>query len=382
MREAVNKRDSGSSPPLLPPPPRSELSPYESLRRIIDKHGGSESARLFFLLRRIEDWGAPLALDLHGLDDWVKRAADSTLQPQLALLRIVQALPPAAVEQAFGRPLVVWAAIQSVGDSNANDRLFQHLDDMGESSYQLRIAVTAAWKFGPYSRDVRSILQQYELLRACKRGEVPLRPLSESLAEWRRSSAPLSDERCQGYSLTPLAILSDDAMAHGSHLFWEGRVFAHGAGFVRYAIYMDAPSGLLLNFCGAPSALASFFVRRPGELVINQIQGIQGYVCDGKGEDLLGTDGQRRRVKSRALAPLCFEDLLVDQVTALATGMGFDVLGIKPAAQNVWARSRSVGAIPHLRREVAEARYDATAKRMGFLVDSRRDGLWIKRLRG
>lgn len=187
-------------------------------------------------------------------------------------------------------------------------------------------------------------------------------PFKELLALTIKEGLTISEKRKEDYCLSPLRARAK--YGSGPDDYWAVNKFPDGRQYLN-VIYLDAPVGIALLYQGWPNAITSISCPNNKTLMINQIQGIRAKIIDENTNRLI------RKIHSRGLIPLNWEELLVRSVEYVAREIQALNLAIQSYSNNNWKSSIPI--------DMGEKRYDAVAEELGFA--RRKDGNWYKKVR-
>lgn len=140
----------------------------------------------------------------------------------------------------------------------------------------------------------------------------------------------------------------------------------------QHEIYMDAPVGIGLLYCGKPQAVVAFTPYSHSTLMIVQLQGVRPLKRNDQNQVVW-------KGHSRSLAPLDWERLLVEYTAAIANEKGFVNLGIRSAYNNKWAKPE-YGIEGPLKLEAGCRRYDELARRLRFAQNGCESQNWYQKM--
>jgi len=288
---------------------------------------------------------------IEGLD-----AVDSTVRGDLAVA--LASLPPDAIVERFGEHALLWAWV-SCPYIDGKNAMLKALVERGKDPDLLEKARRTRWvTFG----DTRAgnVLRAYNMFRQLDQQTVNLQDVLQISAKTVWSSGRFQDYGVEG-------VMPEGKNETGYVEKFEG--IYPGPQDKYFGIFLDAPFGFVLTYRREPNAVVAFNFANPDSLMINQLQGVHPHK--------LYCSMPIKAGGSRGLAALDWEKALVEYVARWAVQEGFSELGIQSGANNKWTKPDH-GEV-HLPLECALARYDGTARRLGFT--KRENGDWYKKIK-
>ncbi len=304
----------------------------------------------------------PEKFTLRDLDDY----DEQNREEGFSLCIVLSHLPSKAVYSEFGSDALLWSWIRN-SYRESQDAIAEGLTQiLGVDVKRLEKARLTAWQllFSRRSELVKSI---YDFSDALIGGAADSIELPTLLQGHAKNGIELSDKRINDYSLEPLT--TESTYSTGDEVKWGAG--NNSEGNKRYIVYLDSPVGIALSYKGEPNAVLGLFPCDTDTLFITQLQGVQPYIADSKGNNV-------GSVHSRGLAPLNWEYTLIDIAAYLCRQLGYSRIGIQGGRNNKWTQPYGRKQEIHLPLEKALERYDKTAKRLGFC--QAKDRNWYKSL--
>lgn len=284
-------------------------------------------------------------------------------------------LPPEAVIDNYGEEVALWSSLSAVIQGE-NDNINAALrDQFGYDLDDLQIARGWVWRNGRgYS--VHHVISLYGLMQATKTDALENIDLPELLTKNAKDGIELSQKRLGAYALTAITSDSYNYVHDGGRVQnWTNKTAQENGSI--YEIYLDAPTGFALTYKGAPNAVTGLSMSGNKELLVNQIQGVKGARIDPS-KPYYSKDQILGHISARGLAPLNWQNLMVNISEQLADNLQIPNIAIQSAANNVWTKPRFGEKEPHLSMDAAERIYDDTAKKSEYIKES--DDNWHKPL--
>lgn len=287
-----------------------------------------------------------------------------------ALAGLIARIPNREPIQTLGPVPVVWAALVLRSfDSGASFRLS---DELAKSRGIDREIVAQAFAAASRTsaKDPDRAMRVIDFMAGQERflesADVP------GLVAKYWKGAPLKQEVLDRYQLRPLR-LRDSTAPSGTERKWGARMRMGAADSdVRiYDVYLDSPIAMGLFYMGEPNAILSAHLSDRNGLLISQIQGVRAFRKEANGDEI--------SCNSWGLSKLDWVPLMIEVAAQESSAAGFSSLGIQGAVNNLWVHERwRVGPLagkPKLPVEIARARYDDNAERLGFSYE--RSGNWF-----
>ena len=321
---------------------------------------------------------AAMAGDLHLQEDPVTYLDDLKVQDSekaSAIRDSLLYLPPKVLIDEIGVDVAAWTSVSTVV-MGMNEKLNDELERT--AGYNLDdLEAARSWEWRQYFRSLgRPILTHYNLMQRMRGDLLDNIDLPEILHESVKDGVELSNARINDYALIPLETESYSTYYSGGRVKdWSGDATETTA----YHLWLDAPSGFALTYKGLPNAMGGIAMYGTDELMMHQLQGVQGKKVDPSKSPY---DHSRYTgiVKARGLAPFDWQKIMTSVTEQLADTLDLDYAGLQSGKNNVWTEKRMPNDTePHLPIETAEKIYDGAAMRLGY---TRRDddvrGNWHK----
>jgi hypothetical protein len=307
-----------------------------------------------------------MADELHLQDDafaYLEDLGQKDRDRAQAIGRSLLFLPPEVVLDQFGDRVGAWVVINTTSQGEGDDMQEALRTRAGYDTTDLEIAMNWNWRHGSHDHSATDVLAQYDLMQHVKNGGIKDIDLPEVLASSAREGIDLTLQRLGNYAIEPIE--TDDYNNYysgGLVRGWSGDV----APTLAYSMWLDTPVGFALTYKGLPNAMVGLAMTGHDELMMYQLQGVQGRRIDPaispyEPERVLGS------VPSRGLAPLDWKKAMVGVTEQVAANMGLKLSAIQSAKNNVWTKKRMTrDTAPHLPMDKARQAYDDTAQRLGY----------------
>lgn len=322
-----------------------------------------------YALGRIEKC-SPSDLSYAALESWSREEYDDTgATGSDWFRRILLTLPPALVHQAFGEEVLGWIVFHNLwrGEENFTRYLKYYCEVLHLDPRELEIAKSMSFRLTTRVASA-SVLKSLELMKA-------LLALDEEIGprfcrpQMKLSPEHLSEYRIVGRILPQSKDQDEPVRLYGYDLTWARQ--PHGKQFAKWMPYQDAPLALYLVQKGRPQAVLSFVTEGVDRLYVQQIQGLKGVIIDVADVQVL-EDGKVKRVSSRGLVPILWQELLLSTLASLGKQLGYKEVVIQGAENNRWTKPYTDSTI-HLPMERALKAYDEVAESLGAFREDNAD---------
>lgn len=302
------------------------------------------------------------------------------------LVAILRKLHAGTLVDNFGEEVMAWTILH---DSSWKEGDFgTEIDKKGYNCDFLAWSSLLAWhRRKSQPPQPKELLTQHAVMQAVHGEPLTAIDLQELLAESALAEVHLSQDRLRDYSLLPLSIRPEASNEiQGQVRVWPGKEGLEQAYkdpdrqnlHLRYDIWLDTPVGFALAYKGIPQARVGLIANNSNELIIQQLQRIQGRLFDpGKakedpktGERTVPIEGYRL---PRGLVTLDWAKLLIRSTAYLAAQLDMESVALQTSS-GILSRTYHGRPSCHLTRDQAIKAYDETAYRLGFLRDS--DNIW------
>lgn len=299
-------------------------------------------------------------------------------------VKIILALPPTPAAALLGREALTWACAhlhQNGFREHGALRQFLINAQVDPTLFEKAVRTTAHWLAPKHAHRAETMVINYALMGLHARsGFDPLIGIRELVSDNRFHIGPTDKEaarrgafpmsRCGEYALKP--ILAEGYRDYGNAApQYRIETVTPGGERKVYPNFIDAPLGFSLTWKGVPQATLSGLVSDPHTFFVVQVHGAQGHLVDKEGKEI-------RRLTSRGLIGLRWEELLLEVAQRYATGLGLQRLGLLGSSNNQW-----LGSERNQRRtftfEQAAERYDSLAEKSGWSY-SAQDQNWYRSL--
>ncbi len=285
---------------------------------------------------------------------------------------VITSLPAEVVFKNYGLEMLAWATANA-GVSDTKEKFEKGLTK--HASFDIGLFEKGRlWEWQRnFTTKGKTVLDQYLFMEKLVGGALDKVDLKKILVESAVPGIELSEKRLDDYALVPIRSVNGsfrpDGPAEGYH--------AESDATIAYSIWLDAPTGFVLNYKGKPNAAVGLARSHQDELTIYQLQGVQAKRLDPEKryteEYVTGTVG------ARGLATLDWQKVMVDITEELAKQLGISNIGIQSGKNNKWTTIFSANKTePHLSKEMAVRAYDVPAQRLGFSIG--RDGNWHRQI--
>lgn len=319
------------------------------------------------------------ANELHLQDDpltYLEGIRESDYHRAIAINRTLLFLPPEKVIENFGSDVALWLSSSSIIDGD-NKAINQALHDIsGYDMDDFEIARGWVWRHGYKRASIKREIALYGLMQAVKGDALQSVDLDRVLIESARPEVTLSQKRLADYAL--VAVASDDY----NNYYDGGRVgtWTETDGKdICYPVWIDTPTGFALTYRGAPNAIGALSTPSEHDVMIHQIQGVNGKRIDHTkprySDEFLGEN-----VSARGLAPFDWQSVIIKVSEQIAAQQGAHHVAIQSGEHNVWTKLRGKDKVPHITIEQAQRNYDQPAQRLGYVQGETGD--WYKNLAG
>jgi hypothetical protein len=283
-----------------------------------------------------------------------------TINRKSEISRVLAHLPAEAIIRHFGQDILLWTWLMYPERGKIKDQLRRGVEEITGVDMELLERAQIFEMLVSREDAYHHIMVNYNLLQAQRNGNIGKENLEKILFNARkRGDERVNEQTVKKYSIT----ITEPCVKrnHGWDINWKKRRF----GNKMYEIYLDAAFGFLLLYNDEPSAVCTFDTTSKKTALIKQFQGTTPKIVDGN----------KTKGNAWALAPFDWTRFFVDYTSAWLQQFGFEDIGIQAGQKNRWIHKRGSHQLPI---EMAEARYDGTAQRLGFRQHD--DGNWYRRI--
>lgn len=292
--------------------------------------------------------------------------------------RLLGTMQAGVLLERFGAEVMAWTVAN--GRRWESEEFQTQLEEEGFNPRFLVWSKLLAWPDHGYERTApkaAAVLRQNAVMEAMHGKQLAQIDLPRLLRESALPGVELEDKRIGAYAFIPLNIQSDILHATQGYIeSWPGQediesqpvISSKRKLMVSYSTWLDTPVGFALTYKGIPQAVVGMQVNGQNELIVQQLQQVQGTLYDTERKNkIVG-----RRLP-RGLMTIDGSAVLLRSAAILAEGLGMESVALQ-TSEEVRSRTCNGKQTCFLTREQAVLAYDAVAYRMGFKRDD--DDRW------